>query len=199
MMQMMVDIFEAAKSAISDPSHWRLLYLRERYYDCLYRAQRDGGRKSARAQLLQDQERFYGLTAPNVLWTLMNVADDHLDDNRVSEAEKLLKLALDRAETLVGFAKAKARFAALEGLAKICLLKAGLTLNPLSLRWQDSGRMLAEKLPDIIRLARLGEADQLCLQAESDAVKWFGDDSRRRIRISQTRLDIINALEQSRT
>ncbi|KAI4257365.1 MAG: hypothetical protein L6R42_005719 [Xanthoria sp. 1 TBL-2021] len=86
-MQRMVDTVLFAGVPSSNSSYWKILYLQERYCDCLYHAGVQGTRQSLRAQLLKDQEKFYGRMARNVLWTLTNVADDHLHSFRPGEVQ----------------------------------------------------------------------------------------------------------------
>ena len=58
---------------------WTGLYLLERYCDCLYHAGYLGECQFRRSELLTLQESHYGKTRGNVLWTLTNVADDHIE------------------------------------------------------------------------------------------------------------------------
>ena len=137
-MQNMVDIFEQAQLQRPDLPRWMLLYIKERYCDCLYHAGADGTRQILRAQLLEEQGRYYGKTKSNVLWTQTNVADDYLLNYRPSEAEELFSDALQKAELLDAFARAKIGYAALEGLAKTAQWKASIGLPRAKLDWCGS-------------------------------------------------------------
>ncbi|KAF7561380.1 hypothetical protein G7046_g2748 [Stylonectria norvegica] len=100
------------------PSTWHRLYIQERLCDCFYHGRERTEGSARRARLLREQEAYYGPFARNVLWTLANVADDHLDARNVDDAEEYYSTALARAEYLSGFGRAKVRFVALEGLAR---------------------------------------------------------------------------------
>jgi tetratricopeptide (TPR) repeat protein len=123
-----VDYLTASSSSSSSTSgantDWKALYLRERLCDCLYYSHHDDERRRRRRALLTDQERFYGTTSRNVLWTLMNVADDNLQLGRTQEARECFEKALVRAQALSGYGKSKTRFAALEGLGRCEVMEA---------------------------------------------------------------------------
>ncbi|KIV83907.1 hypothetical protein PV11_05892 [Exophiala sideris] len=109
-----------------NPYDWKTLYLEERLCDGLYHSGTSfqSERSLMRARLLTDQERVYGLTARNVLWTLTNVADDALEEDRVDKAIAYFGQALERADASEGYGRAKTRFAALEGLGRCEVKKA---------------------------------------------------------------------------
>ncbi|KAI1613173.1 hypothetical protein EDD37DRAFT_607821 [Exophiala viscosa] len=111
-----------------NPYDWKTLYLQERLCDGLYHSGTEfqSERSLMRARLLADQECVYGLNARNVLWTLTNVADDALEQDRVDTAMEYFRQALERADTSEGFGRAKTRFAALEGLGRCEVRKAEL-------------------------------------------------------------------------
>lgn len=127
-MNSMVDSFADTEPRTSDASYWKLLYLKERYCDCLYHSGNAGTGQALRAQLLDEQQDFYGKTKGNVLWTLTNVADDHLHNYKPAGAEKLFREALERVDSLEKYGRAKTRFAALEGLAKTAQWRADVSL-----------------------------------------------------------------------
>ena len=189
-MQSTVDSFEQAKHQISGSYYWKLLYLKERYCDCLYHAGVNGTRQALRARLLTEQEEFYGSNKSNVLWTLTNVADDFLDNHRPSDAQRLFEDALRRAESLDPFARAKIRFAALEGLAKTTCWKAhhGLSQARLGECARSSVNPHASHVSVIMDLLRAAES--FCIQAEAEARDGFGTDSRRFIRMAKKREEI---------
>ncbi|EXJ83274.1 hypothetical protein A1O1_06893 [Capronia coronata CBS 617.96] len=105
---------------------WKTMYLRERFCDSLYHSGSPFApeRVQQRRLLLDDQERFYGLSARNVLYTLTNVADDALVDGDIEAAIGHFQEVLSRAETLTDYGRAKTRFAALEGLGKCYMARA---------------------------------------------------------------------------
>ena len=73
-----------------------------------------------RLQLVHDLERKYGYTARNVLWTLTNVADNHLAVGDVDSATDCFSDVLKRADTPVeDYGRAKTRFRSLEGLGAV--------------------------------------------------------------------------------
>lgn len=80
------------------PSDWKTLYLTERFCDCLWHTGQSEERARMRQQLLQAQKSRYSSHARNVLWTMINVAEDHLlVDADLNRAEltfaEVLKLA----------------------------------------------------------------------------------------------------------
>ncbi|KAK6074102.1 hypothetical protein SCUP234_08429 [Seiridium cupressi] len=162
-------------------SYWKLLYLKERYCDSLYHAQ--GSPDALRRQLLEEQERFYSPTPSNVLWTLTNVADDSLRGDRLSEAEMLYETALMRAESHAPYSRAKTRFAALEGLARVARRKAQKTENEIALVSPGRGGVTSGDLCRI-RYEYLQTADVLLGRACNEA-QTFGSGNRRFIRVSK--------------
>ncbi|KAK6078904.1 hypothetical protein SCUP515_04343 [Seiridium cupressi] len=162
-------------------SYWKLLYLKERYCDSLYHAQ--GSPDALRRQLLEEQERFYSPTSSNVLWTLTNVADDSLRGDRLSEAEMLYETALMRAESHAPYSRAKTRFAALEGLARVARRKAQKTENEIALVSPGRGGVTSGDLCRI-RYEYLQTADVLLGRACNEA-QTFGSGNRRFIRVSK--------------
>ncbi|EXJ77086.1 hypothetical protein A1O3_10244 [Capronia epimyces CBS 606.96] len=114
-------------SATSASAHdWKTLYLRERFCDSLYHSGPSFAHERAqeRRLLLHDQERFYGPTARNVLYTMTNVADDALENGDVVGAIEHFNQVLTRADLLSDYGRAKTRFAALEGLGKCFIARA---------------------------------------------------------------------------
>lgn len=156
-------------------SDWRSLYVEERLCDSLYYSGIDGGRVELRRELLRKQEEVYGLGARNVLWTLTNVAQDHLLNMQVDRAEELYKSALERAENHKGFDRAKTRFAAFEGLADVYMKRAGT--------FHASGSWLeyvSISHADDERCGHLCTAKYYLEQAESEASQWFDQTTSRR-------------------
>ena len=188
-MHSMVDSFADAELPISDASYWKLLYLQERYCDCLYHSGTAGEGQARRAQLLEEQQDYYGKTKGNVLWTLTNVADDHLHNHQPGDAEKLFKDALGRADSLEHYGRAKTRFAALEGLAKTAQWRARNSLAHDRPDRSASSSAITES-PVNRRVALLLEADSFCNEAEREASQWFGSDSRRTVQIAKKRGEI---------
>ncbi|KAK9416278.1 hypothetical protein SUNI508_01695 [Seiridium unicorne] len=164
-------------------SYWKLLYLKERYCDSLYHAQ--GPPEALRRQLLEEQERFYSSTSSNVLWTLTNVADDSLRGDRLSEAKMLYETALMRAESHAPYSRAKTRFAALEGLARVARREAQKTENEIALVSPGRGGVTSGDLCRI-RYGYLQSADVLLGRACNEA-QTFGSGNRRFIRVSKQR------------
>jgi hypothetical protein len=113
----------------NDKTHWKALYAKERHCDSLYYARMFGELAPRRAQLLTLQEEKYGPSARNVLWTSLNVADDHLFNNQLGLAEVRFAQVLQQAGDRGDYNCVKSRVPALEGLAKVALLKATTQLN----------------------------------------------------------------------
>lgn len=176
-MALMVDTFQDHFAEASGPSYWKLLYLKERYCDCLYHAKKSG--ESLRVELLHEQEQFYSPTAPNVLWTLTNVADDKLRNGKLDEAEQLYEAASARSELHGHYSKAKTRFAAKEGLAAVALEQARKIE-----RRMDSGTDSFEEFFEfeIARTELLEKAQELFRQAYREA-QVFGAGNRRALRV----------------
>lgn len=191
-MHKMIDCFTKANLE----SSWKQLYLRERYCDCLFYANIAGERQSIRFDLLTDQEAFYGKNKSNVVWTLTNVADDFLEGHQVQQAEAYFMEALGRADRLGGFAKAKNRFAALEGLAKVALVK--LHLEEARQTWARSrtGMLLGYSLPPMAKRRRLNEAVTFLEQAAREAELFFEVSGRRLARVRRLRQDILTQISQ---
>lgn len=170
--------------ALSGTTHsWKAMYLKERYADCLYHAGVSGERHKVRSELLEEQRQFYGDSRRNVLWTAINVAQDHLEKNQVMEAEAMFHFILKRAEDApVEFDRSKSRFAALEGLAETETLAASLEAN----RARGAlGRGLSS-----YDTKRLEQAATYLHLAEKVARKSFGEKSRRTIRVQDKRLTL---------
>jgi hypothetical protein len=130
-MHKMVDI------SLQGPNAWIGLYLLERYCDCLYHAGISRERQTQRARLLQLQESKYGKTRGNVLWTLTNVADDHLEKFKFKRAKGCYSEALQRADYgLGGYVKVKIRFAAFKGLARVAMVRS--QVQNASAAWRHS-------------------------------------------------------------
>ncbi|KAK5061070.1 hypothetical protein LTR84_007611 [Exophiala bonariae] len=181
--------------AYVEPS-WKQLYLRERYCDCLFYANITGERQSIRQDLLVDQEALYGKNKSNVVWTLTNVADDFLESHQVQRAEAYFMEAISRADRLGGFAKAKNRFAALEGLAKVALVR--LHLEEATQTWARSrtGMLLGHSLGPMAKRQRLNEAVAFLEQAATEAELFFEPSGRRLARVRRLRQDILSQISQ---
>lgn len=176
-MALMVDTFRDHFAEASDASYWKILYLKERYCDCLYHAKKPG--ESLRLELLHEQEQFYTPTAPNVLWTLTNVADDNLRNGKLDEAEQLYKAASARAEFHGHYSKAKTRFAAKEGLATVASEQARKIE-----RRMDSGTDSFEDyiVLEMAKTDLLLKAQELFREAYAEA-QVFGSGNRRALRV----------------
>jgi hypothetical protein len=179
-MQSMIDALATAGLAESETSRWQLLYLKERKCDCLYHAGVAGERRNARESLLIEQENFYGPISRNVLWTLINVAEDNLLSDRPVEAERLYLEALRRAGKLEGFGRAKSRYGALEGLAKIAEYNASVARSQ---EWVGRMHLGSLTQPAQEHLVFLNRALAFYDQAKSEALS-FGWNSRRFLRVS---------------
>ena len=107
----------------NDPTNWKTLYVKERHCDALYHAGLYGEGAIRRAQLLTLQESRYGPSARNVLWTSLNVADDHLIHGQLLEAEQRFSIVAQQSELHLGYNRAKSRIVALEGLAKVAYVR----------------------------------------------------------------------------
>jgi hypothetical protein len=157
-------------------SHWKTLYVDERYCDCLYNTGQMGEMSAIRAELLAQQETLYGPSARNVLWTLQNVAYDHLNLMHFDKAMSHFQLAIERSEQLEGFHRAKIRFAALEGLALTS--RARVQSQHLHLTMPQKQDFLQQALKHIE-------------QAIQIATTWFDKPSRRTDRAMDRRQEIL--------
>lgn len=147
-----------------------------------------------RRELLEEQSQFYTPTAPNVLWTLTNVADDALQNGRLGEAQTLYETAIVNAESHVRYSRAKTRFAALEGLAKVAIHR--ITRIDKRMGGQDTGAKDGSHTELIkARDELLDKADYLLGQAYEEA-QVFGVRNRRALRVKTQRdcLPLINML-----
>lgn len=184
--QTAVSSLRAALGIFSEqsPHSWHRLYIQERLCDCLYHGQdrTEGGAR--RAQLLTEQETFYGPLARNVLWTATNVADDFLDGSNLDGAEGCYMMVLMRAEHLSGFPRAKMRYAALEGLGRVHLARVD------RLPYSNS----ANVSQDIYGL-NLRKAYHYVEQALNEALTWFEQPSRRVARVREQEEYIRNLLQ----
>ena len=169
-------------SSASTQSRWKLLYLRERLCDCLFHVGDVNERVRLRSNLLRAQEKHYGQNARNVLWTLSNVADDQLLQGDLVEAEAIYQELLSRADNHEGFGRAKNRFAALEGLAKVAIARAE----------RDAISQCGTGHPQTPNPSqkKLHEAHDLLLEAEAVSAAWFGVSSRRTLRVRANIADI---------
>ncbi|EXL47382.1 hypothetical protein FOCG_11567 [Fusarium oxysporum f. sp. radicis-lycopersici 26381] len=176
-----ISSLRAALAVFSDksPHTWHRLYIEERLCDCLYhgRDRIEGGYR--RAQLLQNQESFYGPFARNVVWTVTNIADDHLDGGDLDGAESYYRMALERAEQLSGFPRAKLRYAALEGLGRIEQIRFEITRNDRE-----------------TCLRHLQEASRYVDESLNEALIWFEPTSRRVGRVTEQQGYIRNILHR---
>jgi hypothetical protein len=174
----MADVF------IQDQTAWKGLYLLERYCDCLYYSGISGERQAQRARLLQLQEARYGKTRGNVLWTLTNVADDYLENCDFKKAEVAYRDAIERADYgLGGYAKAKIRFAAFEGLARIASAR-GKALEDIANHRQSGLGFTFGLQPHTSSLRLNGLREALsCLRLAEDEALTRADFSERRLAI----------------
>lgn len=167
---------------------WKAMYLKERYADCLYHAGVSAERHKLRSELLEEQRQFYGDSRRNVLWTAINVAEDHLEKHQVMEAEAMFHFILKRAEDAPSeFDRSKSRFAALEGLAETEILAARLEAN-------RARGALGRGLPSY-DTKRLEQAATYLQLAEEIAHKSFGGTSRRTIRVQDKILSLQKRIE----
>ena len=195
-MQGMVDFFAQNELQSPDSPRWKLLYIKERYCDCLYHAGYDGSRQVLRAQLLDEQRRFYGENKSNVLWTQTNVADDFLFQYRPLDAERLFRDALEKAEVLDVYARAKTRYAALEGLAKVAQWKADNGLPRAKLDWCGNGSAVSALESAQFSINLLQTAVMFCRQAEAEADLRFGLNNRRGIRMAKKRDELTEEIRK---
>jgi hypothetical protein len=170
-MRIAVDTFKSAGGI----SRWKLLYLEERLCDCLYHVGDQNERIGRRLNLLRAQQEHYGQDARNVLWTLSNVADDHLLRGNLGEAEVIFRDLLSRADRHEGFGRAKNRFAALEGLSKAAIATAERGIES----ELGKGHIPLSELSQI----KLREACDWLFEAETVAAAWFDVSSRRTLRV----------------
>ena len=159
------DVLEA--KATTD---WKTLYVRERQCDALYHAQVYGELATKRAQLLKFQEARYGPCARNVLWTSLNVADDHLIHGQLDEAQARFARVVHQSDQHSGYHRAKSRVVALEGLAKVSFLKASKQVNTYS---------TSTGLPLIDSTLLLQQALEFISEALQLAQVWFENGGRR--------------------
>ena len=162
-------------SSVSKESRWKQLYLRERFCDCLYHVGDENERVRLRSNLLRAQEKHYGQNARNVLWTLSNVAHDQLLQGDLVEAEAIYQEMLTRSDSHEGFGRAKNRFAALEGLAKVAIARAERD----AISERTTGHPQSPRSSQI----KLHEARDLLLEAEAVSASWFGVSSHRTLRV----------------
>jgi hypothetical protein len=151
---------------------WKTLYVKERHCDALYQTGEHGELAIRRGQLLQLQEVRYGTSARNVLWTSLNVADDHLYHDQLYEAEARFTKVLQQADQHSGYHRAKTRVVALEGLAKVAFARASKQL----IAHLDSATALQN-------LYSASQLLQLALQYANEALEmaqiWFENATRR--------------------
>ena len=169
-------------------SNWMSLYTEERLCDGLYYAgdEHENERISTRQNLLRDQEGIYPKDARNVLWTLTNVAEDHLQWGRFDRSEELYRDAFERADrSYQGFDRAKTCFAALDGLANAQMARTGLVCWPYE-NWRVVRPALKEDYGAILRTQSLLD------DAEREA-QWFEPESRRMARTLE-KLDVLRFL-----
>lgn len=175
----------------ADPLDWKTLYLKERLCDCLYYMNYRGEGADTRLTLLSEQEQKYGIYARNVLWTLTNVADDHLKRNEPWKAETRFRDVLARSEKLEGYERANSRFKALEGLANTALVAAesvaqeGIMNEP-----HASQDAIWRKHQDFLL-----ETVRLYDEAEGEAETWFEQDSPRRVRVGEKKVAIMKRID----
>lgn len=173
--------------ADNDTLDWKTLYLKERLCDCLYYMGESGEGADTRLVLLGEQEQKYGIYARNVLWTLTNVADDHLQRGEPWKAEGRFRDVLERSEKLEGYERANSRFKALEGLAKTALVAAesvfseGIMVEP----GASSDEVRRKHQAFLLETVRLYD------EAEEEAETWFEQDSPRRVRVSENKAKIM--------
>jgi hypothetical protein len=126
-----------------------------------------------------------------VLWTLTNVADDHLKRGEPWKAEKRFRDVLERSEKLEGYERANSRFKALEGLANTALVAAesvaaeGIMNNPAASQ-KDVWRKHQDFLLETVRLYD---------EAEGEAETWFEQDSPRRVRVVEKKAGIMKRID----
>ena len=177
--------------ATHDRLDWKTLYLKERLCDCLYYMGESGEGADTRLILLNEQEQKYGIYARNVLWTLTNVADDHLKRGEPYKAQLRFRDVLTRSEKLEGYERANSRFKALEGLANTALVAAdsvfaqGIMSDP-SASNDTKWRKQQEYLLETVRLYD---------EAEQEAETWFEHDSPRRVRVGENKAKIMKRVD----
>ena len=177
--------------ATHDRLDWKTLYLKERLCDCLYYMGESGEGADTRLILLNEQEQKYGIYARNVLWTLTNVADDHLKRGEPYKAQLRFRDVLARSEKLEGYERANSRFKALEGLANTALVAAdsvfaqGIMFDP-SASNDAKWRKQQEYLLETVRLYD---------EAEQEAETWFEQDSPRRVRVGENKAKIMKRVD----
>lgn len=183
-MRAATEVFESEQTG-----SWKSLYIEERYCDSLYRAKFYGEAIARRRRLLQSQELVYGKNARNVLWTRNSVAHDHLTSLQFREAELHFRTVLHKAEMLAGYGRAKIRFAALEGLARLHKMKAQDIVNR---HKTEQSRLSKGADPWTLLHHALGFAHEAAQESQAH----FGVSSRRWIRI-QSQIRVIEAVISS--
>ncbi|OAL42936.1 hypothetical protein IQ07DRAFT_525203 [Pyrenochaeta sp. DS3sAY3a] len=161
---------------------WQKFYIQERLCDCLYYGKAYGEGSVYRARLFLEQEMLYGPLARNVLYTLTNVASDHIYGGDIDGAQAGYLMVLERAEGLAGLGRAKIRFTALEGLAESAQIRfenaqrghPSLTGEPIILHLQDAFSYIQEAL--------------------REAQMWFEQSNRRTLRALERRAQIVRLL-----
>lgn len=190
--QLQTTIISSLRAALAifseqSPHTWHHLYLTERLCDCLYHGKDRTEGSARRAQLLREQETFYGPFARNVLWTVTNVADDNLDGGDLDCAERYYMMVLTRAEHLSGFPRAKLRYAALEGLGRTERMRFD------HVRRSDLAHLDRNKC--VLHLQR---ASLHVEQALKEAQTWFEPTGRRVGRVVEQQEYISNLLQSLR-
>lgn len=184
---------------IVEKHYWTHLYLLERYSDCLYHADISGERHARRGELLALQEQAYGKIRSNVLWTLTNVADDYLENNQFEKAEAAFRDAINRADYgLGGYAKAKIRFAAFEGLARVAMVKSDVEAARAIWKHSASGFVAGLRPPTESRIRGLDEALAHLNVAEQEALSRDDFSERRLARVCRSKETIQGEIDDLR-
>jgi hypothetical protein len=184
--QTMISSLRAAQATFADksPTTWHGLYIQERLCDCLYHGRDRTEGSARRVQLLREQEMFYNPLARNVLWTITNVADDHLDRGDLDGAQAYYMMALKRSDSLNGFGRAKLRYATLEGLGRVERIRFETIRN--------GGDSDMERN---VYVQHLQNACKYIEEAVTEASIWFEPTSRRVSRATEQKQDLVSLLQ----
>ncbi|KAH7402343.1 hypothetical protein DE146DRAFT_653128 [Phaeosphaeria sp. MPI-PUGE-AT-0046c] len=161
---------------------WQKFYMQERLCGCLYYGNAHAEGSTYRTGLLLEQEALYGSVARNVLFTLTNVASDHVHAGDIESAQAKYTLALRQTESLADPGRAKVRFAALRGLAQC------ETILFEKMRQGPPG--IVEELPSL----HLQNASRYIREALYQAQRSFAQTNRRTVRALEYQVQIENLL-----
>jgi hypothetical protein len=182
----MISSLRVAQAIFADksPTTWHGLYIQERLCDCLYHERDRTGSSARRVQLLKEQEKFYNPVTRSVLWTITNVADDHLERGDLDGAQTYYMMALKRAESLNGFGRAKLRYATLEGFGRVERI-----------RFETMRNSADSDMESNLIVQCLQNACKYIEEAVTEASIWFEPTSTRVSRVTKQKQELNSLLQ----